>query len=353
MNKEWKVLASTALTAIVMASALPIFGQQKPAPPGRPWAEGEKVFQERIGPPGPPPPGDTFVFVASEMSFDGKVVKGAPYSAQAVTESTQTLSDGNRIVNKSTTSIYRDSEGRTRRELTLRGVGIFAGGGEPPQTILINDPVAGVTYTLDSRSHVARKMPAFRFEFKTGMPPPGAAAGKVPEGQGVMIERTPPPGKVEGQAVTIERTPMPPPRGVVAAGEPADVITFSSVAGNGPAEFVYKREGGADKNVVTEKLGTQIIEGVAAEGSRTTFTIAAGEIGNERAISIVDERWYSPELKTVVMSRHSDPRTGETVYKLTNISREEPPRTLFEVPADYTIKDDPPGIMRRKLANPE
>ena len=72
------------------------------------------IQRERMpGPDDPrtPPPGDNFIFVASEMNSDGKVVKGAPYSAQAVTETTQTLGDGNRIINKSTATIYRDSEG--------------------------------------------------------------------------------------------------------------------------------------------------------------------------------------------------------------------------------------------------
>jgi hypothetical protein len=258
-----------------------------------------------------------------------------------VTESTQTLSDGNRIVNKQTTSIYRDSEGRTRREMTLRGFGLFGAGGEAPQTIFISDPVAGVSYTLDQRSRVARKMPAFRFEFKT--PPPGRAA-------------------VAGQAgaAVFERSPMPsrvgPPMGPGPIGEGPEtggaVFTLRAPIAAGQADFVFKREGGSEKNVVTEKLGTQVIEGVAAEGSRTTITIPAGEIGNERPISIVNERWYSPELKTVVMTRHSDPRVGETVFRLTNISREEPDRTLFEVPTDYTIKDDPPGIMRMKKTPP-
>ena len=106
------------------------------------------------------------------MNFDGKLVKGAPYSAQGVTETTQTLGDGNRIVNKSTTSVYRDSEGRTRREYTLQAIGPFANSGEPPQTISINDPVAGVNYALDPRSKVAHKMAPMRFEFKI-VPTPG------------------------------------------------------------------------------------------------------------------------------------------------------------------------------------
>jgi len=110
---------------------------------------------------------------------------------------------------------------------------------------------------------------------------------------------------------------------------------------------------------VKDQLGKQIIEGVEAEGTRTTVTIPAGEIGNERPIEIVSERWYSPELQLVVMTRHSDPRFGETTYKLTNINRTEPAKTLFEVPADYTIKasmhiGSSVGPLRtRKPANPE
>src|SRR6202011_304482 len=93
----------------------------------------------------------------------------------------------------------------------------------------------------------------------------------------------------------------------------------------------------------TELLGTQIIEGVSAEGKRVTETIAAGKVGNERAIEVVNETWYSAELQTVVKSRHSDPRTGDVVYSLTNISRAEPDPTLFQVPADYKVREDGPG----------
>ena len=82
-------------------------------------------------------------------------------------------------------------------------------------------------------------------------------------------------------------------------------------------------------------------EGVEAEGTRTTETIPAGEIGNEQPIQIVSERWYSPELQVVVMSKHSDPFVGETIYRLTNIVRGEPSRALFEVPVDYTLKESP------------
>ena len=101
-------------------------------------------------------------------------------------------------------------------------------------------------------------------------------------------------------------------------------------------EWHGTKEGQAKK----ESLGKQFIEGVEADGTRSTVTIPPGEIGNERAIEIVSERWYSAELQTVVMTRHSDPRFGETTYKLTNISRTEPDRSLFELPGGYTLKED-------------
>jgi len=92
----------------------------------------------------------------------------------------------------------------------------------------------------------------------------------------------------------------------------------------------------------TESLGTRTIEGVQAEGTRWTFTIPAGQIGNSQPIDVVSERWYSPELQVVILSTHTDPRMGEHTYKLTGISRTEPAKSLFEVPADYTITEGRP-----------
>jgi hypothetical protein len=100
----------------------------------------------------------------------------------------------------------------------------------------------------------------------------------------------------------------------------------------------------------TESLGKQTIEGVEAEGTRSTLTIPAGTIGNELPIASTTERWYSSELQTVVMSKRSDPRFGDTVYRLTNIQRGEQPATLFDVPADYTIKDDS-AMINEKLSH--
>lgn len=292
---------------LTLMSGIPAFGQE-----GQVMVQRERVVQGPGGPDGPPPPDHTFVFVSSEMNFDGKLVKGAPYSAQAVTETTQSLGDGNRIVNKSAAAVYRDNEGRTRREQILRAIGPFATAGEPAQTIFINDPVAGVNYSLDSRSMVARKMAPMKFEFKFE---------KTPEGlKPVGPSKTPGPDRIEMHPEIFMTQALPPPPGA----EGQRVMQWHS------------RHAQRGK---TESLGKQTIEGVEAEGTRNVTTIPVGEIGNERPIEIVFERWYSPELQTVVMTRHIDPRFGETSYRLTNISRDEPARSLFEVPAGYTVKE--------------
>ena len=100
--------------------------------------------------------------------------------------------------------------------------------------------------------------------------------------------------------------------------------------------------------VTTESLGKQVIEGVEAEGTRSTITIPAGRVGNDRPLKIISERWFSPQLQIVVLSKHSDPFAGENVYRLTNISRDEPSPTLFEIPADFRITEEhPPDFQRR------
>ena len=345
-----KRIAGSLIAATLMSLALASVGLAQQAGP-----EGNVIIRQRVmqGPEGgpPPPPDANFVFIASE-SFGGKVVKGAPYSGEAVTETIQTLSDGNRIVNRMTSSVYRDGEGRTRREQSLKGLGFFGAGEEPFQTIFINDPVAGVTFTLDSNSKTAHKSVPFTFELQKKFDKAGAVVSAV-EGQRFefKVER----GTTAGGSMIMTAPLGAPPAGVKMPHPDLDQLRAEA----GAAEtFVFKTKHGPNANEVKEQLGKQTIEGVEAEGTRTTVTIPAGEIGNERPIEIVSERWYSPELQLVVMTRHSDPRFGETTYKLTNINRAEPAKSLFEVPSDYTVKEGPsiaPKIapLPRKKTNPE
>ncbi len=75
------------------------------------------------------------------------------------------------------------------------------------------------------------------------------------------------------------------------------------------------------------------MEGVNVQGERRTHTIEAGEIGNDRPIQTIDEHWYSPDLQLDVMTRHSDPRSGEQLTRMVDIRRGEPDASLFQVPA--------------------
>jgi hypothetical protein len=344
-GKMKRLIGIFTVAVVSMFTFANISMAQQPVPDSRVVVERMRVFQ---GPEGAPPPGADVVFIASE-SFGGKVVKGAPYSAESITESVQTLSDGNRIVNKITSTVYRDSEGRLRREQTLKGLGVLGASEEPLQMIFINDPVAGVTYSLDSRTRTAHKTGAFSFGFS------GKAGAHGVEGQ--RFEFKVAPGGSAAASTAGSLTMTQPHAGTAVAGTRMPLPE----GGVSASTYVFRTKPGPNANEVKEDLGKLIIEGVEAEGTRTTVTIPAGEIGNERSIEIVSERWYSPELQLVVMTRHSDPRSGETTYKLTNINRSEPARSLFEVPSDYTIKTNlhmapsvaPLPRSTRKPANPE
>jgi hypothetical protein len=242
-------------------------------------------------------------FVSAEM-MPGSVIKSAPYSAQAVNEFTQTLGDGTRIHRKSSGGVYRDSEGRTRRE-EVGMIGAMLPAGDMPQLTFISDPVAGVSYVLNATDKTAQRSEIAAGTFSLPVAPPPAGVGAV------------------GPTVVQHRS-----AGVVAAGMAGDFATFRTSISSA-------------QNTRPESLGTKSIEGVQAEGTRTTTVIPAGEIGNDRPIETVFESWYSTQLKTVVMSRQSDPRMGDTVFRLTGITLGEPSRSLFEVPAGYSVISGP------------
>jgi hypothetical protein len=224
-------------------------------------------------------------YAFAEIGGDRETVKGAPYTATAVTEITQSLADGNRIVNKTSSSVARDSQGRTRREETVGKVGGLQLKGL--KVVSIYDPVAGTS-----------------FVFKSG----GQPAEEEKHG--------------EAKVIRIE--------------ERKKVRVFTSGT---PKEFSFEHSG----EVKHESLGTKTIEGVSAEGKRETRTIAAGAIGNERPIEITSETWYSPELHTVVLSKRNDPRMGETVFRLTEISRAEPDASLFQPPPGTKVESERRG----------
>jgi len=251
--------------------------------------------------PPPPPrggPAGPFAERMELMGFEGlnpgKVVKGAPFSATASSESTQTLQDGTTIHRTTSSTLYRDSQGRSRREVTLSGFGPLQTSGKARTMITIGDPVAGAHYMLDPVQKVAHKM----------TPHTGGKGGAWSNGNTQAFEQ-----KMQKHMAKEE-----------ASGE-----------------------------VQKESLGTQTVNGVNAEGTRTTRTIAAGQIGNDKPIQIVFERWYSPDLQIVVKSTRIDPRFGTTTYTLTNVQRAEPAATLFTVPSDYTVKEGGPGGPRNHM----
>jgi hypothetical protein len=265
-KSEWVV---PLLGSVLLLSSGVLRAQEPPPGPG----------PDLMGPGGPI--GGRMEILGFGEMHPGKVVTGAPYSAVAVIESTQTLSDGNTINRKVQTNVFRDSQGRTRREITLPAVGPLAASGQPRTFIMIFDPVATASYVLHPDTKVADKLPT------------SPAKGKDP-------------AKLEGK--------------------------FEA----------RMQEEIANGTLKKDDLGTQTINGLSAQGTRYTRTIPAGQVGNDKAIVIVSERWYSPDLQIVVKSTRTDPRLGQTSYTVTNVQRTEPAATLFAVPAGYTVQDAKP-----------
>lgn len=247
---------------------------------------GVSTLRAQAPPPGPPPPeaggepagpmGPRMELLGFAEMHPGKVVTGTPYTATAVTETKQTLADGNTIDRQVQSIIYRDSQGRTRRETTFTGAGPLAASGQPRSVIMIHDPVAATAYVLHPDKKTAEQLPT---------PPNGAKKA-------------------------------------------------NNMQGRFEARIQEEIASGALKK---EDLGTQTITGMPAQGTRYTRTIPAGQIGNANAILIVSEQWYSPDLQVVVKSTRTDPRFGQTTYTLTNIQRTEPATSLFAVPSDYSV----------------
>jgi len=246
------------------------------------------VAKAQEPPPGPPPHhgfpgglmGERMEILGFEEMHPGKVVTGAPYSAVRITETTQTLADGTTINRKVQSNVFRDSQGRLRRETTMPAIGPLAANGQPKTFIVIHDPVAGASYELHPEEKSAVQLRGHG----------GASAGGNKNPDGLQ-------GRFEA----------------------------------------HLQEEIANGTIKKEDLGTQTIGGLSTQGTRYTRTIPAGQIGNSKPIAITNEVWYSPDLQIVVKSTHSDPRFGTTTYTVSNIQRQEQAASLFAVPTDYTV----------------
>jgi hypothetical protein len=248
--------------------------------------------------------GGSVAFSTSIVASYSKPVTGAPYSAQVATESVQPFADGNSIKHTSTSAVFRDSLGRTRREQNFNVVGPVQVSGTPIQFITIDDPVSGVHYNLNPT-----KMIATQFTTSATM---NATSGD-------ML----PTKVIPSDHGDVSMTYFSSGDGVAAGGRGGSI----SVS---PAQVSFG-------NVTTESLGADTMQGLSVLGTRVTRTIPAGQIGNAQPILIVTDKWYSQDLQIGVMTVHSDPRTGTTTTSLINLSRNEPNPALFTVPPGYTI----------------
>jgi hypothetical protein len=311
-------------------------------------------------------------FISGEPG-DARIVKGAPYCAEAVHETVQTLPDAqggiaSRITRSTSTQLCRDGEGRTRQE--------FVGGGR--KTVYLRDPVAGDNWVLDPDRKTARRMgsassvvnlssqdsPALR-EYAERMRVWARELSERVKGGGTGVAGMPtPPAPPTPPVAPVPHT-APMPAAIVTGlgdlgrlqvirigdgapglaglpGLPADLAVPPAVMLR--AQDLAPRGAG-----VQTSLGSKDIEGLRANGERTTWTIEAGKVGNDKPIVSVREVWTSPELMLTLSSRDFDPRSGESTYRLKSLKRGEPDAALMRVPDDHsksglpTAKPPAPG----------
>jgi hypothetical protein len=281
----------------------------------------------------------------------GRNVKNAPYSAEIATEKIQTLADGNQITKRTSSLSYRDSAGRTRQEVRDSSGNV--------KSIHIHDVVDGARTTLLPATRTATKTTLDRDFSKRIAELKEKAKSMVKDGRATIIERSNPNEEIviyrsegggEGRKEIREDVQVR----VVSASEGGKHINLPRIdvlkTGDLPPLGDLVRlsplgstlgDGKWSSKSTTTSLGVRDFEGVRAEGKSTSYSIPAGEIGNKNAIVVSTETWYSPELQATVYSKHSDPRNGETVYRMTNIKRSEPSASLFTVPDGYKVTEAP------------
>ena len=282
-----------------------------------------------------------------------KSVKNAPYSAEVISEKIQTLPDGNQISRKTSTMAYRDAAGRTRQE-TRDSKGEV-------KSIHINDAVEGARYVLSPSKKSATKIGIDKDLQKRIEEIKEKAKAMAKDGKAHIIERSNP-----GEEIIVKRIEGSSDDGRRELREEVKVNVVRSGSGAAPAgAYAYRfgdgesvthafneslRQGPigwsfqdikwSSKSTKTQ-LGVKDFDGVRAEGKSVSYTIPAGEIGNKNPIVVSNETWTSPDLQVVVYSKHSDPRSGDSIYRLANVKRVEQPATLFMVPDGYSVKETP------------
>lgn len=298
-------------------------------------------------------------FGAGGMRIHAKAVKNAPYSAEAISERQQVLGDGNQIASQHSSRVYRDSQGRTRQEirddkgalrtiliddgsatLILRpedktGTRIERDGGEITRLAREHARMAG------ERAKLAGDRARERIEILRKEGTLARAEGdKAREAMIVRrVERAEEAGRERAEEIRVRVHKQ-------MEGKTEQLRRLAPMIARAAGDSQYAR------NATTKDLGMRDMEGIRAEGKMTSYEIPAGEMGNAKPIVVTSETWYSPELQVTVYSKHSDPRSGDRIYRLDNIRRDEPPAELFVAPSDYTIKD-PVARLKEKLKEKE
>jgi hypothetical protein len=275
----------------------------------------------------PPQSSNSFYMTGVAGPLGARPVTGKPLAAEIVTERHQVL-QGEEVTRSTTSVIYRDGEGRIRRESQLLVPGLPADVAHFSY-ITIVDQQRGCGWYLDPQEKVAQ-----RYELNGSGPSyvarvsvRGSGSEALREPSGVADDASHLQRSGPGQAIA-----MKPVAAGAAQGGVHGVASAPEMRINQP--FLA-----APHPVRIENLGEELILGVRAHGTRIITTVPAGQIGNDHAIDIVSEQWYAPELDLVMRGMHRDPWGGEIDTRVTKLTPGDQPASLFQVPHSYKIVD--------------
>jgi len=295
-----KKVDSILLASLLLAAALPASAQTGNSPGN--GAQSRTAVRSDVG----LAPIFPYMFepIAVAGLLNDRLVKNQPVAAVFESETSSFQPNGNPITSRVTIRIYRDNEGRTRREVISYPGNASSGSSQTAAStaITIDDPVSGFTYLLDQQTKTVQ-----RYKLTNAHPQQGNSFNDIVPRVVELLRND------DLQTGMVRKYRLDPPK--------------------------------------LEPLGRQqIIPGVEAEGRRLIFKIPAGAIGNAAEVESTYEIWIARDLRMLVKSVTKNPLTGEHNLRLTTISRDEQPVSLFEVPSGYTMQES--GTIRTDMPPP-
>lgn len=260
------------------------------------------------------------------QTMGARAIKLAPYTAQFKTTTVKTLADGTTITREFTETRARDSQGRTMS--SRNNPNPLVATLPPFSSFNVHDPVEGTQTTWNTNSKHAQAIKLPQQSQRQGCW--ATDSGNMKWNYGPSVPRT--------TAAQINSAAAPAVKGSAPVRSESEdvgteVVTTAQIGSSASPAAIRQARVRPD----VEDLGTETIQDLETHGTRSTTTIPAGQIGNDKALVTVHEEWIAPNIGVVVRRINDSPQNGKTTMELVSIDLTEPPLTTFQPPDGYEV----------------